>query len=198
MVATARISPSEEEALRAQWYRLLAHFLARPPAPESLRVAASLTGDNSPFGKAVAAFAAAARATTPEEASDEYHVLFYGVGRGELVPHGSFYLTGFLNEKPLADLREDLARIGVERMPEVKEPEDHIAALCEVMAGMIEGRFPGDCGEDAQAAFFERHILPWGEKFFEDLERSASSRLYMPIGTIGRLFIGIEAEALSM
>lgn len=195
---TAHSFVSDEDAVRAHWYGLLAHFLARPPALESLEIARSLTGDETPLGKSVAAFAAAARAATVDSADDEYHQLFYGVGRGELVPHGSYYLTGFLNEKPLAELREDLAKLGVARADEVKEPEDHIAALCDVMAGMIRGDFGPACHLERQAEFFERHLARWAEKFFEDLEGAKSSALYMPLGSIGRQFMAIEGESFRM
>lgn len=198
MTETARSLVSEEDAVRAHWYGLLAHFLARPPAVESLEIARSLGGDDTPLGKSVAAFAAAARAATVESADDEFHKLFYGVGRGELVPHGSYYLTGFLNEKPLADLRDDLAKLGVARADEVKEPEDHIAALCDVMAGMIRGDFGPACHLERQAEFFDKHIAPWAEKFFEDLEGAKASVLYMPLGSIGRQFIQIEGESFRM
>ncbi|UUX52027.1 molecular chaperone TorD family protein [Nisaea acidiphila] len=198
MTETARSLVSEEDAVRAHWYGLLAHFLARPPVAESLEIARSLGGDDTPLGKSVAAFAAAARAATPESGNDEFHQLFYGVGRGELVPHGSFYLTGFLNEKPLADLRDDLARLGVARADDVKEPEDHIAALCDVMAGMIRGDFGPACHLDRQAEFFDKHLAPWAEKFFEDLEGAKASVLYMPLGSIGRQFMAIEGESFRM
>ncbi|MBO6562183.1 MAG: molecular chaperone TorD family protein [Nisaea sp.] len=198
MTETARSLVSEEDAVRAHWYGLLAHFLARPPAVESLEIARSLGGDDTPLGKSVAAFAAAARAATVELADDEFHKLFYGVGRGELVPHGSYYLTGFLNEKPLADLRDDLAKLGVARADEVKEPEDHIAALCDVMAGMIRGDFGPACHLERQAEFFDKHIASWAEKFFEDLEGAKASVLYMPLGSIGRQFIQIEGESFRM
>ncbi|WP_193184586.1 TorD/DmsD family molecular chaperone [Nisaea sediminum] len=198
MTETARSLVSEEDAVRAHWYGLLAHFLARPPAVESLEIARSLGGDDTPLGRSVAAFAAAARAATAESADEEYHKLFYGVGRGELVPHGSYYLTGFLNEKPLADLRDDLAKLGVARADEVKEPEDHIAALCDVMAGMIRGDFGPACHLERQAEFFDKHIASWAEKFFEDLEGAKASVLYMPLGSIGRQFIQIEGESFRM
>ena len=195
---TARSLVSDEDALRAHWYGLLAHFLARPPKAESLEIARELTGDDTPLGRSVTAFAAAAKVATVESADDEYHKLFYGVGRGELVPHGSYYLTGFLNEKPLADLRDDLAKLGVARADDVKEPEDHIAALCDVMAGMIRGDFGPACHLERQAEFFDKHIAPWAEKFFEDLEGAKASVLYMPLGSIGRQFVEIEGESFRM
>jgi TorA maturation chaperone TorD len=188
----------EEDHLRAQLYRLLASVLARPPGADGLAILGGLDGDGTDLGRALGTLARVARATSAHQADREYHALFIGVGRGELVPFGSYYLTGFLNERPLAVLRQDMARLGAVRSESVKEPEDHIAALCEVMAGMIEGTFaePGDL--TAQRQFYNAHIAGWAPRFFEDLEAAKASRLYAPIGMAGRLFMDIEATAFSM
>ena len=119
--------------------------------------------------------------------------LLIGVGRGELLPYTSFYLTGFLNERPLADLRADLARLGIERSHGRHEPEDHIALLFEVMADMAHGEIAGD-----QVAFFDRHIGPWAARFFDDLAVAPSAKFYRPLAEIGRLFMDIEARAFSL
>ena len=113
------------------------------------------------------------------------------------MPYASFYLTGFLNERPLAALRTDLAALGVRRADANRDPEDHIAALCEAMAGLIEGDY-GPADLDTQRRFFDRHLAPWAPRFFADLERARASRLYVPIGTLGRLFMDIEATAFAM
>lgn len=191
------VAIDEVDALRAATYRLLARFLASPPDAAALAIAARLGDEESEFGRALALFAKVVRATTPEQAAEEYHELFIGVGRGELLPYASFYRTGFLNEKPLAELRDDLARLGIARAPGNPEPEDHLAALCEVMAGLIEGRFGGgEVGE--QKAFFERHLEPWAGRFFADLEVARAARLYQPLGTVGRLFVDIERAGFAL
>ncbi|MCS7268624.1 MAG: molecular chaperone TorD family protein [Geminicoccaceae bacterium] len=187
----------EVDALRAATYRLLARFLAAPPDTAALEVARGLGDDASEFGRALAVFARVARATTPEQAALEYHDLFIGVGRGELVPYASFYRTGFLNEKPLAELRDDLAELGIARAPGNPEPEDHIAALCEVMAGLAEGRF-GEGDLALQQRFFHRHLAPWAARFFGDLEAARAARLYQPLGTVGRLFVEIEEAGFAL
>jgi TorA maturation chaperone TorD len=187
-----------EEWLRAQHYQLLARFLAAPADAGLLDLASGLEGDDSEFGQAVAELAGRAGKVTPEAASREYHALFIGIGRGELVPYGSYYLTGFLNEKPLAKLRADMARLGIARVEAVKEPEDHIAALCEMMAGLITGTFGAPLELAAQRAFFDRHLAPWAPLFFEDLEKAKSAWLYAPVGTLGRVFMGIEKTAFMM
>lgn len=180
----------EVERLRALTWRLLARLLAAPPDAPTLETVSRLGEPGSELGEALLALAAAARQADPERVSEEYHALFIGVGRGELVPYASFYRTGFLNERPLAQLRSDLARLGIARTPDNPEPEDHAAALCEVMAGLIEGRFGPGAGADRP--FFERHLEPWIGRFFADLEGAGAARFYRPVGRVGRLFVEIE------
>jgi TorA maturation chaperone TorD len=188
----------EEELFRAQIYGLLAQFLRGSPDRRLLDAAAFLVGDDSELGRAVGALASAAGAVSVSSAVTEYNALFIGIGRGELVPYGSYYLTGFLNEKPLAVLRDHLARLGIARSDHTREPEDHIAALCEVMAGLIAGRFDASHDLSTQRQFHGAHLRPWASRFFADLETSASANLYRPVGTIGRLFMGIEETAFGM
>jgi TorA maturation chaperone TorD len=198
MVAGATGSAVEEEdAQRGHLYRLLARFLAAPPDGAALAVASGLEGDGSELGRALDALARVAGATTPAEARDEYGDLFIGLARGELVPYASFYLTGFLHEKPLAAVRQDLARLGIARRPGCPDPEDHVAGLCEVMAGLIGGEF-GDRTLRTQEAFFARHLESWAPRFFADLERARAARLYGPVGAVGRAFMDIEATAFAM
>ena len=187
-----------EDRLRAHQYQLLARFLAAPADAALLRLASGFSGDDTEFGRALGEFAGRAGQATPEAASREYHDLFIGIGRGELLPYASYYLTGFLNEKPLAGLRADMARLGIARAATVKEPEDHIAALCEMMAGLITGVFGAPLDLAAQRAFFDRHLARWAPVFFEDLEKAQSAWLYAPVGTLGRLFMGIERTAFMM
>lgn len=189
---------SEEEALRARLYGLLAHFLARAPEADALASAAGLTGDDSDLGKALAGFAKIAAKTDHGRISQEYHDLFIGVGRGELLPYASYYLTGFLNEKPLAKLRDDMSRLGIERREAVSEPEDHVAAIMEMMSGLIMGEFGGAKTLDEQKQFFDTHLGSWAPHFFTDLEAAKSSVLYASIGTIGRTFLEIERVAFTM
>ncbi|MGQ0662541.1 MAG: TorD/DmsD family molecular chaperone [Pseudomonadota bacterium] len=187
-----------EETLRGECYALLARLLAAPPSAELLDLLRGLKGDDSELGRAISTLAAAARKTTPESARDEYHDLFIGLSQGELLPYGSYYLTGFLHEKPLAMLRGDMARLGIARAAAVYEPEDHIAALCEMMAGMVAGAFGKPLALAEQQRFFDAHLGPWAPRFFEDLEKAKSAALYMPVGTIGRLFMSVESQAFDM
>jgi TorA maturation chaperone TorD len=196
MAAQAPIS--DEDQLRAGWYALLAQLLSREPDARLLQMLRGLEGDDSDLGKGIRALAAAARGTTVESAREEYFDLFIGLGQGELLPYGSYYLTGFLNEKPLARLRGDMARLRIARADDVKEPEDHIAALCEMMSGLITGSFGAPADLDEQRRFFDTHIGCWAPRFFEDLQGAQSAVLYMPVGTIGRLFMAIEVQAFDM
>lgn len=190
---------SEEDHLRARLYRLLAVLLAKLPDGETLQRLAGLSGDHSSdLGRGLAALARAAASAESAAVDDEYHDLFIGVGRGELMPYGSYYLTGFVYEKPLARLRGDMARLGIARAEGVKEPEDHIASLCEMMAGLIEGDFGAPADLETQRNFFDAHLGPWAGQFFADLEVAKKASFYVPVGTIGRIFMEIEATAFEM
>jgi TorA maturation chaperone TorD len=189
---------ADEDILRADLYDLLGALLARPPSAELLGRVAELGGDESPIGQSVSAMARLAGQMSREAARREYDDLFIGLVRGEVLPYASYYLTGFLNEKPLALLRRDMARLGIARSPEVKEPEDHIASICEMMAGLIRGRFGVPAELTAQRDFFAAHLGPWAEHFFSDLEGAKNAVLYAPVGAIGRAFMGIEREAFRM
>jgi len=186
----------EVELARSQEYALLSSLLARAPDQALLERLAGLRGDASPLGLAHAAVAEAASGIRAAQVDREYFNLFIGLGRGELLPYGSYYLTGFLHERPLARLREDLGRLGIERATGQAEPEDHAAILCEVMAGLVSRRFPGGPGVDRE--LFEKHLLPWIGRFFIDLERAETADFYRRIGTLGRVFMNIETEAFAL
>ena len=186
----------EVDAARACEYALLATLLARAPDQALLDRIASLPGDASPLGLAHVGLSEAARQSSAERAEREYFDLFIGLGRSELLPYGSYYLAGFLHERPLARLRESLAQLGIERAAGQAEPEDHAAILCEIMAGLASGRFPAR--EGAARALFEEHLAPWMERFFTDLEQAEAAELYRRIGTLGRVFVAIEQEAFAL
>ena len=184
------------DAARAQEYALLAVLLARAPDAEFLNRLASLRADASPLGVAHAALAQAASQTNADRLQREYFDLFIGLGRGELLPYGSYYLTGFLHERPLERLRQDLKELGIERAEGNVEPEDHAAILCEVMAGLADARLAAPAGSDRR--IFERHLKPWIGRFFSDLERAEAADFYRTVGTLGRLFMEIEIEAFAL
>jgi TorA maturation chaperone TorD len=186
----------EIDRLRAAEYGLLSLLLGKAPNADTLKRVATLKGDGSDLGMAHVELASAAAATDDRAVSKEFFDLFIGLGRGELLPYASYYLTGFLHERPLARVREDLDLLGIERAGTSREPEDHIAILLEVMAGLARGDFAADFGQ--QARFFERHLKPWAARMFADLEMSQSARFYRAVGRAGRVFMELESEAFTL
>ncbi len=189
---------SEEDKLRADFYDFLAVLLAGPPSADLLKKTAALTGDDGDLGGAIKSMARVARVTKAPAAQSEFNALFIGLGRGELLPYASFYLTGFLNEKPLAALRKDMTALRIARAPNVFEPEDNIASLFEMMAGMIMGRFGDPVPVERQTDYFNKHIAPWATHFFTDLEGAKNSVFYASVGAAGKAFMDIEREAFRM
>lgn len=188
-----------EDQLRANTWSLLAQLLGRAPDERLLSVLGEINAeaaDNDDLvGAAWRMLAQASGRSSPAELADEYQDLFVGVGRGELVPYGSWYLTGFLMEKPLARLRDELRFLGFERQEGVTEPEDHAAALSDVMAMIITGEEPATL--ESQAGFFDRHISPWMGRFFRDMQQAPSARFYRAVGQLGEQFIEVEKRYLS-
>ena len=189
---------AEEDRLRADLYNFLGLILSAPPDEMLLAQTASLAGDDSELGRAIGTLAKLAKRAKPKAVQSEFNRLFIGLGRGELLPYASYYLTGFLNEKPLAVLRQDMAAQGIERSDTVFEPEDNIASLMETMGALIVGRFGTPATLAKQKTFFNRHIAPWAGHFYSDLEGAKNSVFYAPVGTVGRVFMEIETEAFRL
>jgi TorA maturation chaperone TorD len=197
-VAAAIADVPEEDRLRADLYNYLGLMLAGPPDQLLLDQSAGLSGDETDLGQAINGLARVAKISKPKAVRTEYNALFIGLGRGELLPFASYYLTGFLNEKPLANLRATMADFGMTRANDVFEPEDNIASLMEMMAGMIVGRFGRVASVAEQQAFFNAHISTWATHYFNDLQGAKSSILYASIGAVGLAFMEIEKEAFRM
>ncbi|WP_028117063.1 TorD/DmsD family molecular chaperone [Ferrimonas senticii] len=188
--STAAVSSQEQQHLRADVYQLLAALLRHTPSPELLQFLAQLELDSeqdSPIIRAWHGLKLGAANVAPDQLEDEYFNLFIGLGHGEVIPYASWYLTGSLMDKPLALLRQDLAQLGFAREEQVKEPEDHLAALCEVMAFLL---MEGNAAE--QISFYQRHIAPWADKFFADLAKANSASFYTSVAALGQSFIAIE------
>lgn len=198
MSAAEDIAVAPEDRLRADLYNYLGVMLSGPPDQMLLDQTSSLSGDDSTMGQAIAGLARVAKASKPAGVEREFNALFIGLGRGELLPYASYYLTGFLNEKPLAQLRQDMAARSITRAENVYEPEDNIASLMEMMGGMIVGRFGQTSSLEDQKQFFNRHIAPWAGHFFADLMAAKNSVLYAALGAVGQEFIEIEREAFRM
>lgn len=189
---------SAEDRARAGMYAFLAAMLSVEPSAEMLEAAALADAPRTGLGAHVNACAEAARESELDNLRSAFFDLFIGVGRGQLVPYGSYYLTGFLNEKPLAKLRQDMARLGIEREPGVVDPEDHIASVLEIMSGILLGDFkmPGESREATARHFFERHIASWARVFFADLAATDVSPFYTALGRLGAEFLALEERAL--
>jgi TorA maturation chaperone TorD len=198
-VSQGSVVASDEELLRANAWSLLAQLLGSPPDEQLLSLLTEIDADKADsddlIGAAWRMLGTAAGRCSPAELEEEYHDLFIGVGRGELVPYGSWYMTGFLMELPLARLRDELRFLGFERQEGVKEPEDHAAALCDVMAMINTGDEPASL--ESQAGFFDRHISPWMGRFFRDMQAASSARFYRAVGQLGEQFIEVEKRYLS-
>ena len=188
----------EEQARRAGMYSVLAALLRDAPGEDVLHFVAQLEADaqsdKNELALALKMLSLASRHSSVESLRDEYHALFIGLGRGELVPYGSWYQTGFLMEKPLGLLRADLARLGYERAEDVHEPEDHIAALCEVMTLLIQEEIP----IDQQTRFFNSHLGNWADAFFRDLTDARSATFYKSVARFGTAFLSLERRYLSL
>lgn len=188
----------EEQQYRAAAYALIGALLRHSPDRAMLQHLSALPGEETLDGDdlmlSMSMLGLSARVHTPETIEDEYHNLFIGLGKGEIVPYASWYLTGFLMEKPLSELRDDLDLLGYERSEETSEPEDHAAALCEVISCLI-----GEGNDiDKQRHFFQRHIVNWIAPFFNDLSEAQSAVFYKAVGRFGKAFIAFENEYFSM
>jgi TorA maturation chaperone TorD len=194
--AAVAVELAEVDLARAQEYALISALLAHAPGPELLQRLGQSPGDPSPLGRAHAELAQAAGRTHAAAVERDYFDLFVGLGRGQLLPYASFYLTGFLHGHVLARLRRDLADLGLRRSPDIGEPEDHAAILCELMSGLARRQWPAPPG--AERELFEAHLVPWIGHFFSDLERADAGQFYRSVGTLGRVYMDIEAEAFAM
>jgi len=195
MTEEERDAVSGDDQVRAHTYGLLGALLSGAPNADLLALLADIDPDAQAEGDFAAAWRELAIAASRAEGVDaEYQDLFIGVGRGEVVPYGSWYMTGFLMDKPLALLRADLEALGFERQEHVKEPEDHAAALCETMAMLInEGQ-----GLDAQRRFYQAHMEPWMKTFFRDLREAPSASFYRAVSQFGEQFVSFESGYLTM
>jgi len=199
---------SDEDQARSGTYAILASLFSDIPDQDLIDylrhieqpepAAQSASGqqiDIGDLGRAWQVLRAAACDADPESLDDEYHALIIGVGRGEVVPYGSWQMTGFLMDKPLSELREDLRALGFEADPDRKEPEDHIATLCETMSILITS---DDIEGYQQRRFYLRHLHPWAEKFFRSVAEAKSAKFYQAVGHFGQQFIQFENQYLNV
>ena len=195
-------SALDEETARAEVYGLLAALYYAPPSAElmaQLRVAvteAPAAGGflEEPWRELVAA----ARAQDDASVVSEYNDLFGGVGKPELYLFGSHFLSGFLNEKPLAQLRGDLAALGLARDEQMPETEDHIAYLCEVMRFLIAGDDVSVSNLSQQQAFFTKHVQPWVNDMTDAIAAHPKARFYAALAGFTRAFVSVETQGFDL
>jgi TorA maturation chaperone TorD len=195
-------SALDEETARAEIYGLLAALYYAPPAPAllaQLRVAVTQAPAAGAFlEEPWRSLVAIARELDDATIADEFHTLFGGVGKPEVYLFGSHYLSGFLNEKPLAVLRTDLAELGLTRDEHMPETEDHIAYLCEVMRFLIAGDDMAVCNLTRQQAFFAKHLQPWVSDLCDTLAAHPESRFYAALAAFTRAFMSVEAQGFDL
>jgi TorA maturation chaperone TorD len=187
-----------DHRLRRNIYALMAALLARPPVDDTLQLLEDIQADRhidaTALGRCWRDLRTAALTYTSEQIDEEFHRLFIGLGRGEVVPYGSWYLAGHLMDKPLARLRGDLAVLGIERRPGNRETEDHVAALCETMAliSAPDALIP----RRQLRPFFRIHLASWMPRFFKDLQDAPSARFYRAVGRTGEAFMQREEQSI--
>lgn len=194
---------SEEDQARADYYALLAALFYRAPDDRLLQaivVAEEPVGESAPELTATwRKLAAASAVVTHDAVEEEYEGAFIGVGRPPVILYGSFYLAGFLNEKPLAELRTDLAQLGFTRSMEVVETEDHIAALCDVMRALILGDLrdaPADT--EVQKRFYQKHVNPWVTNCCTAVTLSEKTNYYKQVAGFASAFFAVESQAFEI
>jgi TorA maturation chaperone TorD len=195
-------SALDEETARAEVYGLLAQLYYARPTPDmlaALRVAVTEAPAAGAFlEEPWRELVAGARAMSDEAVAAEYDALFGGVGKPEVYLFGSHYLSGFLNEKPLARLRTDLASLGLARDEAMPETEDHIAYLCEVMRYLIAGDDVAVANLTRQSEFFATHLQPWTTALCDAVAGHPKARFYASLAGFTRAFVSIEAQGFDM
>ncbi len=202
-VLAAQLSNSlDEETARSELYGILAGVLYASPAIEliaQIRVAATDTPAAGAFlEEPWRNFVGVTRTMTDQAIKDEYDALFGGVGKPEVYLYGSHYLSGFLNEKPLARLRTELQSLGLERSDVMSDTEDHFAYLCEVMRYLIAGDDVAVANLTRQREFFSTHIQPWVSLMCDDIQNNSKAKFYASLAELTRAFMGIEAQGFDM
>ncbi|MFP5466675.1 MAG: molecular chaperone [Gammaproteobacteria bacterium] len=192
----------DEETARAEVYGLLAALYYAPPGAgllAQLRVAvteAPAAGGflEEPWRQLVGTV----REMSDQQVADEYDALFGGVGKPEVYLFGSYYLSGFLNEKPLAALRGDLAALGLARDEAMPESEDHFACVCEVMRYLIAGDDVEVANLTQQQKFFSTHVQPWAVRMCDAITAHPRARFYAVLAAFTGAFISVETQGFDL
>jgi len=184
-------------SLRASTYTLLARLVRLPPDADLLALLARIETSAQPRNGLEYSWhqlKLSAEHARLDALDDEFHTLFIGLGHGEVIPYGSWYQTGYLMDKPLAKLRRDLSQLGIERQNQISEPEDHLAAVCECMALLIDN----DADLASQQEFFRDHLHSWLTRCFSDIEQAPSAQFYQAVGQLGQHFVELETAYLDL
>jgi TorA maturation chaperone TorD len=202
LLASQLSNTLDEETARSEIYGLLAGVLYASPAIEliaQIRIAATETPAAGAFlEEPWRNFVGVARSMSDQAIKAEYEALFGGVGKPEIYLYGSHYLSGFLNEKPLARLRTDLNKLGLERSEVMSDTEDHFAYLCEVMRYLIAGEDVAVANLTRQREFFSTHIQPWANLMCDDIQSNTKANFYTSLAELIRAFMGVEAQGFDM
>ncbi len=199
-----RHAVAPEDQARADWYALIARLLFSAPDDALLKAIANADslpahGADTPLDLAWEELIAAASALEGAAVDEEYAALFISAGTPRINPYASFYLSGFLMEKPLASLRSDLAALGLARADKATELEDHLASLCETMRLLIIGA-PGwkPRSVQEQRSFFMKHIVPWYARCLNDIRQAEGANFYRKVADLAQAFFEIEYQAFEM
>lgn len=197
-----RSTALDEEIARAEMYGLLASLFYQPPGDELLaQLQAAVTEAPQQGGfleEPWRDLVAQARAMTATQIAQEYNALFGGVGKPEVYLYGSHYLSGFLNEKPLVQLRDDLAALGLARDANMPETEDHVAYLMEVMRYLIAGDDVSVCNLTQQSGFFSRHLQPWVSRLCQALADHPRAVFYARVAALSEAFVSVESQGFDL
>ncbi len=188
-----------QDAQRAGTWTLLGRLLAGPPDHQVLELIKGIgdasPGNPDPVAQGWMDLRQAALEMAPEQLDPEFQDVFIGMGGGEVTPYASWYRSGSLMERPLVAVRQELEALGIRRLADNNEPEDHAATLCETMALVISDP---EVDFDWQRDFFQRHLEPWMGHFFKDLQQAPSARFYKAVGGLGETFVRLEERFFAM
>ncbi|MDC5706445.1 molecular chaperone TorD family protein [Vibrio europaeus] len=184
---------NQQQTIRADIYLLLSSLYRQQPSTELIAFLSQLETEQAESAMQLAwhKVKSAAIESSQEQLEDEYQELFIGIGRGEVVPFASWHLTGSLMEKPLASIRHDLGLLGLEREEQVKEPEDHFSALCEVMSVLTEEE------EELQQVFFNKHLGTWFNSLVKQVKEARNASFYLTVAELTNAFMTLEQVRFS-
>ncbi|NOI82654.1 molecular chaperone [Vibrio tubiashii] len=184
---------NQQQTIRADIYLLLSTLYRQQPSTELIAFLSQLETEQAESAMQLAwhKVKSAAIESSQEQLEDEYQELFIGIGRGEVVPFASWHLTGSLMEKPLASIRHDLGLLGLEREAQVKEPEDHFSALCEVMSVLTDEE------EELQQVFFNKHLGTWFNSLVKQVKEAKNACFYLAVAELTKAFMTIEQVRFS-